>query len=407
MEPQEVSPAQLLEALVSVVATLGEVAATVTGSHQGVQQCLSPDSLRAALRRFTQSLRETLDHGSVPSLGQALATLRATSWISWADVRAVAKAWQRLVAALRDRWDQLALEAAELCVACADAAPARARDLWYETARRGTAWHRLAATAQRPTVALDWEEVAWVGATCNVLEAAATDEEEAATSEEEAATSEEEVATSEEEVATSMQELAPSEEEAAISEEELAPSEEELAPSEEEAAISEEELAPSEEELAPSEEELAPSEEEAATNKAMGEAVVAASQARAATRRGHWAEVALGPLERLVDVCDRATMFIRNMDYCLWEIRIILNRTKKASPNVPVALVAKVAEAEQLWEAGSHLAKEHLLGIFELIDNLLLSPCGGPGGPGGPCNRTVDEWCQEAIKDIPRLLQGQ
>ncbi|XP_059727567.1 uncharacterized protein LOC132340528 isoform X4 [Haemorhous mexicanus] len=400
MEPQEVSPAQLLEALVSVVATLGEVAATVTGSHQGVQQCLSPDSLRAALRRFTQSLRETLDHGSVPSLGQALATLRATSWISWADVRAVAKAWQRLVAALRDRWDQLALEAAELCVACADAAPARARDLWYETARRGTAWHRLAATAQRPTVALDWEEVAWVGATCNVLEAAATDEEEAATSEEEAATSEEEVA-------TSMQELAPSEEEAAISEEELAPSEEELAPSEEEAAISEEELAPSEEELAPSEEELAPSEEEAATNKAMGEAVVAASQARAATRRGHWAEVALGPLERLVDVCDRATMFIRNMDYCLWEIRIILNRTKKASPNVPVALVAKVAEAEQLWEAGSHLAKEHLLGIFELIDNLLLSPCGGPGGPGGPCNRTVDEWCQEAIKDIPRLLQGQ
>ncbi|XP_059727594.1 uncharacterized protein LOC132340548 [Haemorhous mexicanus] len=373
MEPQEVSPAQLLEALVSVVATLGEVAATVTGSHQGVQQCLSPDSLRAALRRFTQSLRETLDHSSVPSLGQALATLRATSWISWADVRAVAKAWQRLVAALRDRWDQLALEAAELCVACADAAPARARDLWYKTARRGTAWHRLAATAQRPTVALDWEEVAWVGATRNVLEAAAT--------------SEEEVATSEEEVATSMQELAPSEEEAAISEEELAPSEEE-------AAISEEELAPSEEELAPSE-------EEAATNKAMGEAVVAASQARAATRRGHWAEVALRPLERLVDVCDR------NMDYCLWEIRIILNRTKKASPNVPVALVAKVAEAEQLWEAGSRLAKERLLGIFELIDNLLLSPSGGPGGPGGPCSRTVDEWCQEAIKDIPRLLQGQ
>ncbi|XP_059727614.1 uncharacterized protein LOC132340560 isoform X1 [Haemorhous mexicanus] len=341
MEHQEVSPAQLLEALVSVVATLGEVAATVTGSHQGVQQCLSPDSLRAALRRFTQSLRETLDHGSVPSLGQALATLRATSWISWADVRAVAKAWQKLVAALRDRWDQLALEAAELCVACADAAPARARDLWYETARRGTAWHRLAATAQRPTVALDWEEVAWVGATCNVLEAAATDKEEVATSEEEVATSEEE---------------------------------------------------------------LAPSEEEAATNKAMGEAVVAASQARAATRRGHWAEVALGPLERLVDVCDRATMFIRNMDYCLWEIRIILNRTKKASPNVPVALVAKVAEAEQLWEAGSRLAKERLLGIFELIDNLLLS---ASGGPGGPCNRTVDEWCQEAIKDIPRLLQGQ
>ncbi|XP_059727615.1 uncharacterized protein LOC132340560 isoform X2 [Haemorhous mexicanus] len=376
MEHQEVSPAQLLEALVSVVATLGEVAATVTGSHQGVQQCLSPDSLRAALRRFTQSLRETLDHGSVPSLGQALATLRATSWISWADVRAVAKAWQKLVAALRDRWDQLALEAAELCVACADAAPARARDLWYETARRGTAWHRLAATAQRPTVALDWEEVAWVGATCNVLEAAATDKEEVATSEEEVATSEEEVATSEEEVATSMQELAPSEEEAAISEEELAHNEEELAPSE----------------------------EEAATNKAMGEAVVAASQARAATRRGHWAEVALGPLERLVDVCDRATMFIRNMDYCLWEIRIILNRTKKASPNVPVALVAKVAEAEQLWEAGSRLAKERLLGIFELIDNLLLS---ASGGPGGPCNRTVDEWCQEAIKDIPRLLQGQ
>ncbi|XP_059347103.1 uncharacterized protein LOC132085663 [Ammospiza nelsoni] len=129
-----------------------------------------------------------------------------------------------------------------------------------------------------------------------------------------------------------------------------------------------------------------------ATNEAMGEAVVA-------TRRGHWALVALGLLRRLVAMCDRATLFYWNMEWRLRDIKAILKGTNEASHDVLQALTAKVAKFEWLWDASTRLAKDHLLGALGDIDNILLSPCGGPG------SSVVTERCQKAIEDIPRLLQ--
>ncbi|XP_064261991.1 uncharacterized protein LOC135291659 [Passer domesticus] len=290
MEPREVSPPHL-HALVAVVATLGEVVATVTGPHRGKFLHESPDTLHEDLKNFTRSLCKILDHSDVtslgnsgiPSLGRALAALRTASGTTQANVRAVASAWRELVARLVDCWDQLAREATKLRDTC-----------------------RKVVTDQQLMVARDKEEVA------------------------------QEMATHDAQVV-------------------------------------------------------------AATNEAMGEAVVA-------TRRGHWAEVALGPLQRLVAMCDKATLFNWNMECRLKDIKAILKGTNEVSPDVLQALVAKVAEFEWLWVASARLAKDHLLGTLGVIDNILLSPYGDHGGPGGPGSHTVDERCQKAIEDIPRLL---
>ncbi|XP_057896501.1 uncharacterized protein LOC131093369 [Melospiza georgiana] len=136
----------------------------------------------------------------------------------------------------------------------------------------------------------------------------------------------------------------------------------------------------------------------AATIEAMGEAVVA-------TRRGHCAEVALEPLQHLVAVCHRATLFNWNMECQLRDIEAILKGTNEVSPDVLKALMAKVAKFEQLWEASTRLAKDHLLEALGVIDKILLSPCGDHGGPSSAGSCTVAEQCQKAIEDIPRLLQ--
>ncbi|XP_059346999.1 uncharacterized protein LOC132085556 [Ammospiza nelsoni] len=290
-EPQKVSPPQL-QTLVAVVATLGEVVATVTGPHWGTCLRDSPDSLHKDLKNFTQSLCAILNHGGVTSLGhpgvpslrRALATLWATPGTLWADVRAAAKAWQKLVARLVDSWDWLAREATKLC------------DIWGKV-----------VPDQQLMVALGKEVMALEMATHNAQVAAVTSE-------------------------------------------------------------------------------------------AMGEPV-------AATRRGHWAEVALGLLQRLVATCDRATLFYWNMEWWLRDMKAILKGTNEVSPDVLQALVAKVAKFEWLWEASTRLAKDHLLGTLGVIDNILLSPYGGWGGPGGPGSCTVAKQCQKAIEDIPRLLQ--
>ncbi|XP_059727525.1 uncharacterized protein LOC132340507 isoform X1 [Haemorhous mexicanus] len=137
-----------------------------------------------------------------------------------------------------------------------------------------------------------------------------------------------------------------------------------------------------------------------ATNEAMAEAMVA-------TKRGHWAVMALGPLQRLVATCDRAALFNWNMECQLKDIEAILKGINEVSPEVLQTLVAKVAEFERLWGASTRLAKDHLLGALGDIHDLLLSPCGDHGGPGGPSSRAVAERCQRAIEDIPRLLLGQ
>ncbi|XP_063037749.1 uncharacterized protein LOC134432769 [Melospiza melodia melodia] len=181
MEPQEV-----LEALVAVVATLGEVAAAVTGSHRDEQQCMSPEFLHTALRNFTWSLRETLDHSDVtslghpgvPSLGQALTAFGATPGAIWADVRAVDRAWWKLEDALGNSWGHLYWEAIHLCNACEDMANAQAGDPQDkdEATHRGTAGDNLAATAQQLMVALDRDEEASAGATRDAQVAMATNE---------------------------------------------------------------------------------------------------------------------------------------------------------------------------------------------------------------------------------------
>ncbi|XP_063037687.1 uncharacterized protein LOC134432723 isoform X2 [Melospiza melodia melodia] len=316
VSPVSVELQDLLEALVSVVATLGDVTATVTGPHWGVRRCAPPKLLHAALRIFTWSLRKGLEHPGVPSLGQTLATLGATPGATWANVRATGSAWRELVSACEERWKQLVEEVTKLRDACKDATLAWARDQQDKATCRGTAGDNLAATAQQLMVALDRDEEASVGATCDAQVAMAT-------------------------------------------------------------------------------------------NEAMGEAVVASRRARAAIRRRHWAEMALEPLQHLVDACDRATEFISYMECQLRDTEAALEGTKEASPNVPEDLVAKMAKFEQLWEASARLFKHHLLGTLGDIHDLLLSPCSGHSGPSGPGSRAGAEQCQKAIKDIPMLLRGQ
>ncbi|XP_063037663.1 uncharacterized protein LOC134432703 [Melospiza melodia melodia] len=300
MELQEVSPLQL-QVMVDVVATLGKVVETMTGPHGATCLYHSQDSLHENMQNFTRRLRKILNqhgvtshgHPVVPSLGRALATLRATLGATWANVRATAKAWREMVAKLVDSWDQLAREATKLRDDC-----------------------RKVITARQLMVALIREEVTW--------------------------------------------------------------------------------------EMAPHDAPVA-----AATNEAMGEAVVATRWEMVATRWGPWAVVALEPLQRLVAACDRVTLFYWNLEWQLRDIEAILKGTNEASPEVPQTKLDEVAESERLWRASTRLAKDHLLGILELIDNILLRPSGGQGVSSGPSSCTVAEQCQKAIKDIPSLLRGQ
>ncbi|XP_063280988.1 uncharacterized protein LOC134565372 isoform X2 [Prinia subflava] len=244
MEPREV-----LEVLVAVIATLGELAAVVAGSDEDVLRAESRESLRGPLRKFTWTLRCTLrrhhvpplGHRGVTPLGQALTALEATPGATWADVRAAVRAWQDSVDALAEIWLWVVVEAAKLC--------------------------------------------------------------------------------------TNPQKLY--------------------------------------------------------------------------TRSGQWSEVASGLLRRLLAACDKATVFPWELLRRLRDIEAALDETREASPYVPEALVAAVAEAEQLWEASTCLTTRHLLGTLADICALLSSH---PDVPGG---HAVAEQCQRAIKDIPRLLRTQ
>ncbi|XP_063280975.1 uncharacterized protein LOC134565369 isoform X2 [Prinia subflava] len=124
VSPAAMEPRELLEALVAVVATLGELAALVTGPDWDRLPTMFPNSLRAELRKFTWHLCCTLNHRGVISLGQrdvtslrqALAALEANPEVPWAraPVTAAVSAWQESVAALTESWDRLAGEATKL-----------------------------------------------------------------------------------------------------------------------------------------------------------------------------------------------------------------------------------------------------------------------------------------------------
>ncbi|XP_063037646.1 uncharacterized protein LOC134432684 [Melospiza melodia melodia] len=281
LSPEAMEPRELLEALVDVVATLGELAATVARPYGDVLLHVSPRSLHKALETFMGHLQDTLKHPGDASLAEALAAFGATPGATWAHVTAAASAWRDAVATLKDSWARLAREATELRDACRDAATAEATtaatssalagDLQDKATRWGRAQDNLVAKAWRPRLPLAKEKMASAESAHEAQVAAAAKETEA-------------------------------------------------------------------------------------TTKAMEEAEVVRSKGEAATRRGQR------------------------------------------------ALMAKVAEAEQLWKASSLLAKRHLLGTLRDIHRLLSIT---PGGPGGLSGLAVAMQCQKAIKDIPRLLQEQ
>ncbi|XP_063037838.1 uncharacterized protein LOC134432897 isoform X1 [Melospiza melodia melodia] len=130
------------------------------------------------------------------------------------------------------------------------------------------------------------------------------------------------------------------------------------------------------------------------------EAMVAASEATRATMVRQRLEAALGLLERLVVACDEATAFPRELQWRLRDIEAALKGANEASPDVPEDLVAKVAEAERLWEAHNCLVKDHLVGTLDDIIKFLFT-----GGPDRPSACGVAERCQRVIEDIPGLLR--
>ncbi|XP_063037738.1 uncharacterized protein LOC134432763 [Melospiza melodia melodia] len=193
MEPRE-----LLEALVDVVATLGELAATVAGPYRDVLLSVHPEALYTALETFIDHLRDTLDQGGstlkrpgVASLGQALDAFRANLGATWAHVTAAASAWWDPVATLEDSWARLAREATELRDACRDAATAEdttaatssalAGDLQDKATRWGRARDNLVAKAWQPLLALAKEKMASAEAAHEARLEAATNELVAAT----------------------------------------------------------------------------------------------------------------------------------------------------------------------------------------------------------------------------------
>ncbi|XP_074385916.1 uncharacterized protein LOC141725789 [Zonotrichia albicollis] len=130
------------------------------------------------------------------------------------------------------------------------------------------------------------------------------------------------------------------------------------------------------------------------------EAMEAAREATRATMERQQLEAALGLLERLVATCDEAAVFPRELEWRLRDTETALEGTNEASPDVPEDLVAKVAEAERLWEANARLPKNHLLGAVQEIIKFYFN-----GGAASPSAHGVAEWCQRAIEDIPRLLR--
>ncbi|XP_039575034.1 uncharacterized protein LOC120506960 [Passer montanus] len=319
MELEELSPA-LLQPQVTVVATLGELLATLPRRNEETLlkslRCLYWDleDFTTKLRATVKCMDDTWWHRNVTSdskvppasLSQALAAYRSTPWTPWFHVTMEAWHWQGTVDKRVDSWAQLARAATKLCSVCREVvteaadrvatATARARELQDEAARDGTAQENMLELVQ----SLGRQEGAEVGG-------------------------------------------------------------------EHEAQV-------------------------------RIDAMVAASRATRATMVRQRAEAALGLLERLVAACDEATAFLQELQRRVGDIKAALEGIDEASPNVPEDLVAKVAEAERLWEANARLAKDHLLGTLQDIIDFLFN-----GGPASPCE--VAERCQRAIEDIPRLLR--
>ncbi|XP_041267099.1 uncharacterized protein LOC121339422 [Onychostruthus taczanowskii] len=191
MELEELSPA-LLQPQVTVVATLGELLATVPRRNEETLlkslRCLYWD-----LEDFTTKLWATVkcmddtwwrrnvtsDNKEPPaSLSQALAAYRSTPWTPWFHVTMEAWHWQGTVDKRVDSWAQLARKATKLCNVCrevvteppgrAATASARARELQDEAARDGTAQENMVELGQalgrekRAEVVAEHEAWMWI-----------------------------------------------------------------------------------------------------------------------------------------------------------------------------------------------------------------------------------------------------
>ncbi|XP_058678509.1 uncharacterized protein LOC131570181 [Ammospiza caudacuta] len=321
----------LLQAQVTVVATLGELLDTLPRQDKEIPLPVSAVSLYWDLVDFTENLLVTLycvddawwhrnvtdndddnpptcdDGDHLISLSQALAAYQSTEWTAWHHVTMAAGKWQRSVAVLVERWAQLARRATKLHSTCREVATeaatkaatiaTRARELQEKGARDGTAQGNMVGLGQ----ALGGEEGAEVVAGHGA--------------------------------------------------------------------------------------------------QVRRDAMVAASEATRATVVTQRLDAALGLLQRLVAACDEAAAFPRELQRRVGKIKTTVEGTNEASPKVPEGLVAKVAEAEQLWEANARLAKGHLLGAVPDTIKFLFD-----GGPDSPCE-VAKEWCQRATEDIPRLLR--
>ncbi|TRZ05437.1 hypothetical protein HGM15179_021670, partial [Zosterops borbonicus] len=162
----------VLEAQVAVVATLGELVASVTTPHRDMQPFVSSEYLHAALRKFTWTLQDTLRlHGvtslgylSVTSLRQVLATLGATGEDTWADVIAVNRAWRESVGVVRESWAGAAVEARNLLGALNGRATCSVFDLimnMHNSAAWEAAGDNLVYAAQQPPGALPTRRGQW------------------------------------------------------------------------------------------------------------------------------------------------------------------------------------------------------------------------------------------------------
>ncbi|XP_064261968.1 uncharacterized protein LOC135291649 [Passer domesticus] len=324
MEPLELSLA-LLQPQVTVVATLGELLATLPGRDEMMRLFVSSKCPYWDLEEFTRVLRATIKHiddtwwcrnvtfdddDPVTSMSWAMAAYKSTSWTAWECAKTAAIVWQASLDVLMERWVELARKATKL------------RNAWWEVVSEAA---DMAITATSLASSLQ-EEVARYGtAQENKMELGQ--------------------------------------------------------------ALGRQEGAEVVDTL------------EAQMRRQAKEAV---SEATRTTRMRQWVEVALGLLERLVAVCDEATAFPWELQCMVGDIEATLEGTNEMSPDVPEDFVAKVAEAEWLWEANARLAKDHLLGTVDDIIKFYFD-----GAPASPTACGVAKRCLRAIEDIPRLLRPQ
>ncbi|XP_074020907.1 uncharacterized protein [Numenius arquata] len=356
--PPEVSP-ELLEPLVTVVATLGELGAT----PGDIPLAVPPGSLRAGLVALIANIKRAMGHGhgEATRLRRALATARATTGATpepaavppgdptvprtttgdpWATVMTITHAWREAVASVEATWATLAGDAVRLRDACGTLATPGATT-------RVTASHLEAAMAQQDR------------ARQKLLEATRA------------------------------------------------------LPVTSEVASVAEVLTAHRKQVAEASAGL-----EAAT-EAIEKTAVAMVETAVTEEQGRRATVAHEPLGRLVAACHGATHFYYHLRRCLEDIEATVGATAarhggpdggqggpeapgvaQEGPGVPKDLMAAVAVAEALWDASARLAKGHLLGTLRVARELLATL----GVPNATVAISVAQRCRDATAALPGLL---